>query len=103
MKRWCGNIAFTNTVEVEQDVWVDQPVTKFYKGNILQEYVKNQDNNVNEDINISNRVSVITDMFLMSHLNSISYVEFYGIKWKVSSIEVSYPRVNLTLGGVYNG
>ena len=30
------------------------------------------------------------------------YVEFMGAKWKISSVEVQYPRLILTVGGVYN-
>ena len=26
-----------------------------------------------------------------------------GAKWKISKVEVQYPRLILTLGGVYNG
>jgi hypothetical protein len=29
-------------------------------------------------------------------------VEYMGTKWKVSNVEVKYPRLILSLGGVYN-
>jgi hypothetical protein len=31
------------------------------------------------------------------------YVEFMGAKWKISNVEVQYPRLILTIGEVYNG
>lgn len=30
------------------------------------------------------------------------YIEFMGAKWKITNIEVQYPRLILTVGGVYN-
>jgi hypothetical protein len=31
------------------------------------------------------------------------YVEFMGTKWKITNIEVQYPRLTLSIGGEYNG
>jgi hypothetical protein len=30
------------------------------------------------------------------------YVEFMGTKWKITNVEVQYPRLILSVGGVYN-
>ena len=30
------------------------------------------------------------------------HIVFMGAKWKITSVEVQYPRLILTVGGVYN-
>ena len=57
---------------------------------------------VNDDINISNEISIIADPFAYQNFHAMRYVEFMGAKWKISSVEVQYPRLILTVGGVYN-
>ena len=32
----------------------------------------------------------------------MKYIEFEGTKWKITNVEVRYPRLNLTVGGIYN-
>ena len=48
-------------------------------------------------------ISVIADAYVNKNIQSIRYVEFMGAKWKVKSISVHRPRLELTIGGVYNG
>lgn len=35
--------------------------------------------------------------------NEVAYVIWQGRKWSVVSISYERPRINLTLGGLYNG
>ena len=58
---------------------------------------------VNDDINISNEISVVADDFADKNLHAMKYVVLKGTKWKISSIELQYPRLILSIGGVYNG
>ena len=58
---------------------------------------------VNDDLNINMTLSIVADPFAYQNFHQIKYAEYMGSKWKVSSIEVQYPRLILTLGGVYNG
>ena len=58
---------------------------------------------VNDNVVISNQISIIADPFAMSNFHNIKYVEYMGTRWKITSVDVQYPRLLLTLGGVYNG
>ena len=57
---------------------------------------------VNDDISIANEISVVADPFACQNFHRMRYIEFMGAKWKVSNVEVQYPRLILTIGGVYN-
>ena len=42
--------------------------------------------------------------YALNHFNSIRYIKWHGGCWKVTGIDAStYPRLKLTIGGVYNG
>ena len=57
---------------------------------------------VNDDINISNQISIVADPYANENFYAMRYVKFMGAKWKISDVEVQYPRLILTIGGVYN-
>lgn len=56
----------------------------------------------NADLTINNRLSILSDLFMQQNWQSIRYVVWNGVKWAVTSVDVSYPRLLLDLGGVYN-
>ena len=58
---------------------------------------------VNDNVNIANKISIVSDPFADQNFHSIRYAEYMGTKWKVTDVEVLYPRLLLTLGGVWNG
>ena len=58
---------------------------------------------VNDNINIANDLSIIADPYAINNFHTMRYAEFMGTKWKISNVEVQYPRLILTLGGLYNG
>ena len=58
---------------------------------------------LNDNIDIGADFSFIADPFVRNNIGNFRYVEFGGAKWKVTSVEVQYPRVTVGVGGVYNG
>jgi hypothetical protein len=104
MAKWYGNIGFTNTMETDPGIWEDEIVERPYFGDVINEQWKRQPSGgVNDDINVANRISIVADPYAMDHCSTITYVEFIGAKWKVSDINVQYPRLILNLGGIWNG
>ena len=102
--KWHGVIGFSDTVEEEPGIWIDDILEHTYYGDILRNTRSLQNSGgVNDDINVSNQISIIADPYAMRTFHSIRYVEFMGTKWKVTNVEVQYPRLILTIGGVYNG
>lgn len=105
MSKWFGKIAFATQVEYEPGCWEDQVVERPYYGDLISNRWKREKSNwVNDNINLSNQISIVADPFALSHISTIIYIEHIGAKWCVTDIDTSqFPRLILTVGGVYNG
>lgn len=100
--KWFGIIGFANTVETAPGVWMEQITEREYYGDITRNNRRLESNpGVNSDINISNTISIVADPYAMNHFRAMRYLIFGGAKWRVSTVDVAFPRLNLTLGGVY--
>jgi hypothetical protein len=58
---------------------------------------------VNPDTASGNSISIVADAFAREQYFAIRYVEWAGVRWAVSDVEVQHPRLILRLGEVYNG
>ena len=104
MNKFYGKIGYAISEETVQGVWVERIVERSYYGDVIRNIRRLQSSeNLNDDINVSNEISIVADAFANQNFHSMRYVEYMGTKWKVSSIEVKYPRLILSIGGVYNG
>ena len=104
MSKWFGKIGYCETIETSPGVWTEQITEREYYGDLLKVSKKTQSSeNLNDNITISNQISIVADPFADENLRFISYVTFMGTKWKIASADVQYPRIILTMGGVYNG
>ena len=104
MAKWFGKIGYAETVESKPGVWKEQITEREYFGDLLRNSRRLQSSSsLNDNVTISNEISILADQFAYQNFHSIRYAEFTGTKWKVSNIEVQYPRLILTLGDVYNG
>ena len=104
MAKFYGKIGYANTVETKPGVYEEQIVERSYYGDLIRNTRRLQSaDQVNDDINISNEISIVADPYATNNFHTMRYVVFMGTKWKISNVEVSYPRLILMLGGVYNG
>ena len=104
MPKFCGNIGYAISKETTPGVWIEDIVERQYFGDVYRNTRKLQSGNqVNDSIDISNEISILSDPFTNENFHSMRYVTYMGAKWKVSSVEVRYPRLILTVGGLYNG
>ena len=104
MSKWFGKIGYAIQKETEPGIWEDKIVERDYYGDLLTDNRKRQtNNNVLDEITLSNMVSIIADPFAYNNCSCMAYAEIMGARWKISEVEVKSPRLNLTIGGVYNG
>lgn len=104
MAKFYGSIGYAETVETKPGVWEEQITEHIYYGDLIRNTRRLQSSDkLNDDINVANEISIVADPFANQNFHSMRYVEFMGAKWKISSVEVQYPRLILTIGGVYNG
>ena len=91
-------------METSPGVWTDRITEREDYGDLIRNTRRLQsDDKVNDDINISNEISILSDPYAVNNFHSMRYAEFMGAKWKITNVEVSYPRLILSLGGLYNG
>lgn len=104
MAKFYGKIGYASTVETKPGVYEEQIVERSYYGDLIRNTRRLQSTDkVNDDINIGNEISIVADPYATNNFHTMRYAVFMGTKWKISNVEVSYPRLILTLGGVYNG
>ena len=104
MAKWYGKIGYANLEETAPGVWTEQITERSYFGDVIRNNRKLQSSeHLNDDINVSNEISIVADPYAIDNFHSMRYIEFMGTRWKVSNIDVQYPRLILSLGGVYNG
>ena len=103
MAKYCGNIGFGTTSEVKPGVWKETITEREYFGDVLRNTRRLQaSGNLNDNIVVSDEISIVADPFATENFHTIKYIEYMGAKWKVSNVEVQYPRLMLTIGEVYN-
>lgn len=105
MNKWYGKVGYAVTVETEPGIWEEHITERNYYGDVINNFRRKLQNSggVNDNITLSNAISIISDPFATQNYCNIRYVEYLGSKWKVTDVEVSFPRLNLTVGGLYNG
>lgn len=104
MAKYYGAIGYAETVEIKPGIWKEQITERMYSGDLLRNSRRFQSaDKLNDDINISNELSIVADPYANQNFHLMRYAEFMGTKWKITDIEVQYPRLRLTLGGEYNG
>lgn len=104
MSKWFGKIGYAIQEESEPGIWAEEIVERDYYGDLLTDNRKRQTNsNVLDEITLSNMISIIADPFAYNNCSCMAYAEIMGARWKITEVEVKPPRLNLTIGGVYNG
>ena len=104
MAKYYGAVGYAIANEVRPGIWKDEIVERMYYGDIIRNTRRLESSDqVNDDINISNEFSILADPYANENFHLIKYVEFMGTKWKVTNVTVQFPRLILSVGGVYNG
>jgi fructose-1,6-bisphosphatase/inositol monophosphatase family enzyme len=104
MAKFCDIVGFVSTKETSPGVWEEVVTERKYYGDVDRNTFKYQSSgNLNDDINISNEISIVADAFANENFSAMRYLKFMGVKWKINSVEVRRPRLILNVGGVYNG
>lgn len=107
MAKYCGKIGYAVTKKDPNrpGVYVDEVEEHIAYGDFMKDPSSSwqQGTNINDDLNVNNKISIMADAFAIENFQHIKYAEFMGALWKVKSVEVERPRLLLTIGGVYNG
>lgn len=107
MAKFHGIIGFVTTVEDSENpgIWKEETVERTYRGELLKvnKKLQSSSNTVNDSVTISTEISIVADPYANNNMFAMRYVVFGGAKWKIESVGVEYPRLKLSIGGLYNG
>lgn len=102
MAKFYGPVGYADTVETRPGIWEEQITERMYSGELLRNTRRLQGaESLNDNINIANEISIIADPYAYQNFHRMRYIGYMGAKWKISNVEVQYPRLILTIGGVY--
>jgi hypothetical protein len=104
LAKFFGEIGFATQVETSPGIWEDQIVEKQYYGDVFRESRRfSTTDQVLDKINLSNQISILADGYVVDNIQNLRYVRWLGGLWKISYVELKFPRLVLEMTGVYNG
>ena len=105
MNRFYGNVGYAVQVETRPGVWEDKIIERPYYGELIDKYWRNQNvaDQVHDNLRLNTDIEIIANPFAIEHFSLIRYICYGGTRWVVTGVKCDYPRIHLTIGGVYNG
>jgi hypothetical protein len=105
MARFRGVVGFVQSEETSPGVASEFATEYTYRGDVLRDTRRLESDgvNLNDNLNISNRLSIVGDAYAYGNFQFMRYVEWKGSYWKISNVEIVDRRLILTIGGLYNG
>ena len=104
MAKWYGKIGYAEMKEKKPGDWGEVITERSYFGDAIRNtrLLQQNTNSTNDNVNVGNQISIVADPYANQNFHSMRYVEFMGNRWKVTNVDVQYPRLILTIGGLYN-
>jgi hypothetical protein len=105
MAKYYGNIGFAKLVEKPGSIYEETVIEKPYFGDVLKKSLRYEPSSekLSDDVKLNNEISILADSFAYQNSHLMRYVTYNGTKWKIASMTDGYPRIIISLGGVYNG
>lgn len=104
MPKYYGKVGYIEFVETAPDVFDEKITERPYFGDIIRTSKSWQNTeNRNDDLQVNVQIEIVADPHAYQHFHALRYVEYMGTLWKITNAEPRYPRIILTIGGVYNG
>ena len=104
MAKWYGAIGYAETVETSPGVHKEVITERNYYGDVIRNTRRLQSaDQINDNINVSNEISIVADPFANQNIHSMQYAAYMRYNWMITTVAVRPPRLILSLGGLYNG
>lgn len=105
--KFSGSVGFwEKDVETKPGVYQSCIIEKPYTGDVYRfgrKWDSAGNEQQNDNFNISNQISILSDLYMRENWPSIKYVKWNGVKWKVGNVNIDYPRITMDIGGIYHG
>ena len=104
MAKWYGKVGYIETTETSPGVWTEQYTEREYYGDLTRNHKRFENAQyLNDNITLQNEISIVCDPYALQNFQYIRYVEVMGSFWRVTAVDVQYPRLVLSVGDVYSG
>lgn len=104
MDKFYGAVGYAEVVKTSAGVFDEHLVEKTYYGDIIKRSGRFQSaESINDELRMTNQISIVADPYAKQNYSSMRYVTLENSKWKVISIDIEYPRLIITVGGLYHG
>lgn len=102
--RYYGVIGFGLSVKDGPGIYKESISERKYYGDVnTYRSRRTSKDQLNDDIDTTTELSIVGDQYAFNTFKNIKYAEWIGEKWDVTSVRPLYPRLILTLGGLYHG
>ena len=103
MAKYSGRIGYTSIVETEPGLYEEKISYTKCCGSVLSKRLSDVSiNEINHELQMRNRLSIIAKDSMFNGVQNIACAEYAGTFWTVTDAEIVYPRIILTLGGIYH-
>jgi len=107
MAKFYGPIGYAESREgtgENEGIWTDVIVEHPYFGDEVHNTRRLETGvSTNDNLKVNTQLSIVADAYAWEHFYAMKYVEWEGVRWKISNVDVQRPRLILTLGDVWNG
>lgn len=101
--KYHGMVGYIHTEETSPGVYEEKLVEIPCYGDVTRNHAKwKQGVGINDDLDISNNFSLVLNAKLTECFMDLRYITWMGTRWKIQTIELAPPRLNILVGGVYN-
>lgn len=102
--RFHGRVGYGESAETAPGVHEDVITEQMHFGDVVRASRQlREGEDLNQDLSTGNSISIVANAYASEHLFAIRYVEWAGVRWTVTDVEVQHPRLLLRLGEVYRG
>lgn len=104
MAKFHGNVGFAEQVKTAPGVYSERIVERECFGDVLSAFynARTGSETTNDELTINNKISIVANDYAFQNFQFMKYVVFMGTKCEITNVEVAYPRLILSIGGVYN-
>ena len=105
MAKFHGNIGFVEQYNSKPGVWSSERIVeREYYGDVLSSYfsARSTSETTNDELTLSNQISIVANKYAFENFQFMKYIVHMGVKWEITKVDVQYPRLVLSIGGVYN-
>lgn len=101
--KYFGKLGFVEWVEGPVGVFRETITEYDYFGDITRVINHSQGaEKVSDDFKFNNQLSVLLDPYALENFANLRYVTLNNSKWEVNAVELNYPRLIISFGGLYH-